>query len=151
MKYYSVLDVAKYIVKTCNNRGCSITNLRLQKILYFVQAQFISNNNSLCFIEEFECWTYGPVIPSVYSYFRFFGTLNIEINDFIHGDIENIEFSEEDKMLVDSIISKTKNMSTDQLIEITHLQDPWKMNYNPEQNMIIPNEDMLEYFSSRNQ
>ena len=38
---YSALDVARYIIWYCKKQGYSISNLKLPKILYFVQANFL--------------------------------------------------------------------------------------------------------------
>ena len=35
---YNVLDLALYIINYCNEKGNSISNLQLQKIVYYVQA-----------------------------------------------------------------------------------------------------------------
>lgn len=38
---YDALDVAKYIVNKCTSENRPITNLQLQKILYFLQKQHL--------------------------------------------------------------------------------------------------------------
>ena len=40
---YSALEVARYIVHHEAKQNRSVSNLRLQKLLYFVQAQFAVN------------------------------------------------------------------------------------------------------------
>ena len=37
---YNVLDISRYIINYSNQQGYGISNLKLQKILYFVQAYF---------------------------------------------------------------------------------------------------------------
>ncbi len=37
---YNALDVAKYIITYCKKNQKPISNLKLQKLLYFVQSQF---------------------------------------------------------------------------------------------------------------
>ena len=49
---YNVLDIAKYVIYYCTKKGYLITNLKLQKILYFIQAIFLVNTGSPCFKEE---------------------------------------------------------------------------------------------------
>lgn len=55
---YNALDVARYIIDYEATQGRTVSNLRLQKLLYFVQAQFIANtpNNSPCFSQK---WRLG--------------------------------------------------------------------------------------------
>lgn len=47
---YSVLDVARYVVARSNRAG-TISNLKLQKVLYFIQAEFLVVQNMPCFAE----------------------------------------------------------------------------------------------------
>ena len=63
---YSVLDVAKYVIFYSNEKKYDISNLKLQKILYFIQAEFLVSENEPCFYEEIEAWNFGPVVPEVY-------------------------------------------------------------------------------------
>lgn len=44
---YNAVDVAKYIIWFCKENGHSISNLKLQKLLYFVQAQFLITTENL--------------------------------------------------------------------------------------------------------
>ena len=69
---YNVLDVADYVIKYCNNHNMPISNLKLQKILYFVQAAFLSIQGFPCFPDDFVAWNYGPVIPAVYYKYKAF-------------------------------------------------------------------------------
>ena len=48
---YSAVEVAKYIIWYCKRQGYSISNLKLQKILYFVQASFLVNQGKPCFMK----------------------------------------------------------------------------------------------------
>ena len=56
---YSAIDVARYIIWYCKRRRYSISNLKLQKILYFVQANFLVSIGTPCFEEEIEAWDFG--------------------------------------------------------------------------------------------
>ena len=71
---YSAIDVAKYIIWFCKENGYSISNLKLQKLLYFVQAQFLISTGAPAFKEEIEAWDFGPVVSKVYQYFKMWGS-----------------------------------------------------------------------------
>lgn len=66
---YSVLDVARYVVARSNRAG-TISNLKLQKVLYFIQAEFLVVQDAPCFAEQIEAWDFGPVVPVVYYRYR---------------------------------------------------------------------------------
>ena len=74
---YNVSDVAKYFIYLASKEvvGDSgeregITNLKLQKILYFAQALFLSKLETPLFKESIEAWEYGPVVPSMYQAYK---------------------------------------------------------------------------------
>lgn len=64
---YNVLDVCRYVINYSNDKDYDISNLKLQKLLYFIQAYFLINKNETCFNETIEAWDFGPVIPKAYS------------------------------------------------------------------------------------
>ena len=42
-KSYKAMVIAKYIVNKCTREGQSVSNLQLQKILFFAQGEFYKN------------------------------------------------------------------------------------------------------------
>ncbi|WP_275442883.1 Panacea domain-containing protein [Petralouisia muris] len=50
---YSVLEIAKYIIDKCTEDRCPVSNLQLQKILYYVQREFLQQGTK-AFPEEIE-------------------------------------------------------------------------------------------------
>jgi len=75
---FNVMDLAWFILRRCANNGNPISNLQLQKILYFLQRLFIiEENNGVLFNESIEAWQYGPVIPEVYKNFSFYSATKI--------------------------------------------------------------------------
>ena len=65
---YNALSVAHYIIDFYNRNNRGISNLKLQKVLYFVQAEFLVGtfDHRPCFSDPIEAWDFGPVVPSVY-------------------------------------------------------------------------------------
>lgn len=74
------VNLAKYIVQKCYQDGHPISNLQLQKILYFLQIMYgrFTEGKELLFQDDFEAWPYGPVIPAVYDIFSRYGGRVIE-------------------------------------------------------------------------
>lgn len=154
---YNVLDVARYIINYGNDNNCNISNLRLQKILYFVQATFYMDKNEPCFNEEIEAWDFGPVIPEVYHEYKRYGRNEIphigEYIDFSKGVWEATEMAyneniidEGDRELINEVIDSSRQYSTNELVEITHDQSPWKNAYVRGWNNVISKESIKEYF-----
>ena len=64
---YNVLDISKYVINYSHDIGASITNLKLQKILYYIQAAFLVNKQEKCFAEPIVAWEFGPVSVETYN------------------------------------------------------------------------------------
>lgn len=51
-------------------RGDLLTNLKLQKLLYYAQAWSLVLRGKELFSEDFQAWVHGPVLPSQYYRFK---------------------------------------------------------------------------------
>lgn len=86
---YCAMEIAEYAVSRRYRHDTPISNLQLQKILYFLQVIHASETGELLFADQFEAWPYGPVIRDVYVKFSDCGGFPIkrefdtEINDSI--------------------------------------------------------------------
>lgn len=143
MKMYSVIDVANYIILYCKRHNYSISNLKLQKLLYFVQAQFMVVLGKPAFYQEIEAWDFGPVVPEAYRHFKIWGSS--EIPEVVaRGAESKIRF--QDQEIIDAILDQCASYSASYLVELTHNQKPWKEAYDGTYNRIITNESIREYF-----
>ena len=73
------LDLAGYVVKKGLDNSTPVTNLQLQKILYFLQIRSLQENPNNTIIDKpnFEAWKFGPVIRRVYDKFCLSGGMPI--------------------------------------------------------------------------
>lgn len=140
---YDVQLIAKYIIHRYSLDARPINNLKLQKILYFVQAEFLVAMNKACFDDDIEAWNHGPVVPAVYSEYMIFGSTNIP--DQGYDGCESI--SKQDKNHLDAIIDTAAKYSTPGLERLIHCQAPWKNAYKRD-NKVIKQSELKEYFSS---
>lgn len=69
---YSAKAFANMILNWADNLGVPVTPLKLQKMLFFVHADYLCRFGTPLINEEFEAWNYGPVVPSVYTQFKEF-------------------------------------------------------------------------------
>ncbi|MBV9109680.1 MAG: DUF4065 domain-containing protein [Gemmatimonadetes bacterium] len=69
--------VADYLVALAHERGESVNNLKLQKLLYYAQAWHLALHDEPLFPEKFQAWMSGPVIPAIYWRFDSFGIHDI--------------------------------------------------------------------------
>lgn len=136
---YSVRDVARYVVDKCYRDGNPVSNLQLQKILYFLQLFFVEVFGVLMFSEEFEAWPYGPVMPSVYRRFSGFGGAPIEMS----FEDASAFLSKDHRDVIDVAIQVLSKKSPWDLVRVSHADgSPWDVIYNRRRQYkgTIPNE-----------
>lgn len=137
----SAIDIAKYIINKCIDLGRPITNLQLQKILYYVQGEFIKKTGGEeLFYNEISAWQYGPVVPDVYFEFNTYSSSDINIK------CDTFELSKEIKDIIDPVIEQKSLLSAWKLVEDTHKEKPWLESYIDGQKNRIDLEKMKKYF-----
>lgn len=62
--------VSDFLLIDSRDRGDVLTNLKLQKLLYYAQAWYLALYGAPIFEEDFEAWVHGPVLPSQYHRFK---------------------------------------------------------------------------------
>lgn len=137
---YSAKDIAKYCIYYCSNKlNRPISNLQLQKILYYTQASFLIKKNKPCFDEPIVAWKYGPVVVDEYHTYSSFKADEMVL------DTPNIpKISEKDIDIINEICDVKSKHSAVQLVYDTHSEYPW---INTKQNEIIDNEKIKNFFS----
>ncbi len=66
----SAQKIADYILWSSHETGSFVTNPKLQKLLYYVQAWHLAVYERPLFPERFEAWIHGPVIPSLHLRYK---------------------------------------------------------------------------------
>ena len=117
---YSALEIAKYVINHEHKEHREITNLRLQKLLYFVQAKILVETGMPCFEDEMEAWAFGPVVPIVYNEYKGYGNLPI-----IEKQDVSEKIADTIKLFIEDILNYFSNTPTFELVQITHGQTPW--------------------------
>ena len=77
---YKAIEIAHKILKkaTVDDNGEFVTNMKLQKLLYYMQGFHLAWFDTPLFDEEIEAWMYGPVVPSVFETYKHEGKRGIE-------------------------------------------------------------------------
>lgn len=140
----NIRDFCQYIIQFEHGRGKIVTNLRLQKLLYFIQAHCFINRIDPCLPDEMEAWRYGPVMPEVYDRYRFFGSIGIVPK--LDIDMNLFVTEPELRELVDYALIQCEEFSTQDLIDISHHQDPWLNAIAKGEKSPITQEVMKAYF-----
>ena len=143
----NVFDVANFFIDlAAHNENDTITNLRLNKLLFFAQAIHLSINDVPLFDDDFIAMQYGPVITRVYEKYKRFVKNNIDAID--KSYTSNI-FNENELDTLLNVVEGYGKYSTTTLVNITHVEgSPWDIAYKAKKNSIISKESIKEYYKT---
>lgn len=126
----------------------SISNLRLQKVLYIAQMLYLGQHKEPLFADDFEAWDYGPVEPHLYYHVRGFGNRPIVDGIFLDGDYAVYPKNSDFFRHMERVHNLVKDKTTSQLVAITHREGgAWARNYQSGvEGVKIPKKDMLDEY-----
>lgn len=85
--------IADFFIWFCAQHGDVLTNLKLQKLLYFAQGWHLAFFDKALFKDEIQAWISGGIVPNVWKRFRKFKnspiTLEIKNKPCLDESIEN--------------------------------------------------------------
>lgn len=142
---YKVTDIANHLL-SCAAReeaGELMSNMKLQKLLYYEQGFHLAYFGEPLFEEDIEAWMYGPVIPSVYYKYESFRREGItpQEDNFIFSNIK-------ENALFEEVFRVYNAYSAYGLANMTHQEMPWVTTPVGKGN-IIDKEKMRVFFKSR--
>lgn len=123
MQVYSADSIASLIIRDCYEADYLITNLRLQCLLYLLQAYFLGVKNRALFEDRIEAWDFSPVVPSVYK--EYMAANNIDIGLIYPFDKERPKISKADKELIRDICLRLLSYDTLSLQNICRESAPY--------------------------
>lgn len=120
---YKATEIAKYIVSYCSKKHQPVSNLKLQKMLYYVWIEYYKKIRRFLFKDEFCAWQLGPVVPEVYYVFCAHAGVPI-------SRTYDITLSSEDYPYINEIIDTYLPMSAGTLVSKSHRPGgPWDTIY----------------------
>lgn len=134
-------SVANYIIGYALKIGHPVSNLQLQKILYYIQIHFLRATGVSFFKDDIEAWLIGPVIPNVYYQYAAFGPAPITIFNETDIDLEPKEQEELNQIIRDKVVLSPWDM----LRDIQQEGNPWQLYYEPDARNVIPKKAMELY------
>ncbi|MEH1936813.1 MAG: type II toxin-antitoxin system antitoxin SocA domain-containing protein [Nostoc sp.] len=145
MAYTTAAAIANYFIWLANETGSYLSNLKLQKLVYYAQAWHLGIYGQPLFDEDFEAWIHGPVIPALYQEYKSFGWKPIL------KDAEPQHFSEEIQDFLEELTEAYFGCDAFELEQMTHHEDPWikareNLSLDTPSNAIISKESMRYYY-----
>lgn len=136
---YTAMEIAVHVINYVKGQNGHISNLKLQKILYYIQAAFLCERGEVCFDEKILCWRHGPVVQSVYNKFSIYGGEEIPEQRtekkivFKNGrfvleerPVDGGAIRDGDRELIDRVVDGLKDYDPWYLVDKTHEEAPWK-------------------------
>lgn len=139
MKKVDLKKLVNFVIAYCNIHGFTITPMKLQKILYYVQAWYlVKYDKELLFEELPQAWVNGPVYRSVYNQYKdtFYRSTPLILKEIKEvGKDEKIlerykndlNLEEEQVDIINIILKHYSPLDESKLVLMTHADSPWNI------------------------
>lgn len=120
----NVFDVADFFIQIANlSEDDQMTNLKLNKLMYYAQGVFLARTGRPLFNNRIEAWQLGPVVPEIYHKYKVCGKNPIPSSE---EDIDRSKFSEEEMETLLDVMREFGKYTGSTLVYLTHNPDtPW--------------------------
>jgi uncharacterized phage-associated protein len=138
----SAFDVAAYfLAKQDPDAGEIISNLKLQKLLYYAQGFHLAMFDAPLFPERIKAWEHGPVVPQVWKQYTGSGGSSLPVPD------EKMDIDPETASFLDEVYDVYGQFSAWRLRELSHDEPPWIEAFNG--TGVVHNDAMRSFFKTR--
>lgn len=125
LQEYFAFDIAKYFlykaqIATEEDQEL-ISNLKLQKLVYYAQGLHVAVYGKPLFLEKIEAWTYGPVVPKLYHYYKKHDSKGIHADEKFDPSV----IDEDTKKFLDEIYEAFGQFSAIRLMNMAHSDQCW--------------------------
>lgn len=134
MKTTNIDNLVNFVIAYCNINGLVVTPLKLQKILYYIQAWHIARFDRHQLFDELpEAWVNGPVYRSVYDKYKttFFRSSPISLKkseeDLGLILLNELDLSEDQLKVVHTLVKHYASSDEGKLVLMTHADAPWNI------------------------
>ena len=140
----TAMDVARFFIwKSAQSEGdAAVSNLKLQKLIYYAKGFYQALNDSPLFPERLEAWLHGPVVPSVYHAFKDYSSGPIA-----EVDYESSRYSEPELSFLNEVWDIYGQFSAWKLREMSHSDKPW-LDHESDAS-VIPDDELGAYFKTK--
>jgi uncharacterized phage-associated protein len=153
-KTYPYSLVADYFIAWANETQTYLSNLKLQKLVYYAQVWTLVLLDRELIKEDFQAWVHGPVIPTLfkeYSYLSFIPIIREDLKEGSRNEIEK-QFEQEILKVLEEVEQDYFWKETCYLEVLVKQEEPWRLTRNgiPKDEhcqKIIPKKLMIKYYS----
>lgn len=138
---YTAMQIAAEVVRQYHEKGKSITNLKLQKVLYYIQIECLQKKGVPAFGDDIEAWRHGPVVRDVYNAFCAYIANPISDDD---PDVvgNQVPINTDISQCIADVVDKTIPYGPWELVDKSHETAPWRRAFIPNANCIISKDSL---------
>lgn len=119
---YSAFDIANYFLwKADTEKQELLSNLKLQKLLYYAQGLHLVLYGSPLFPESIAAWKYGPVVEELYHFYKEHEVRGIPANP----EFDPNTIDKDTRDFLDEIYEVFGQFSAIRLMDIAHKDQCW--------------------------
>lgn len=152
---YPATAVANELLDRASAEGVKLTQINIQKLVYFAHGWNLAWTGKPLILDLIEAWQYGPVVRTLYSQFRRFGSSPITTKavEFSMNSLGTVETSvpllddSYAKNVVGAVWQQYGRLQPFKLVELTHAPgSPWE-SARQRGDTYISNDEIHRYFS----
>jgi uncharacterized phage-associated protein len=149
---FSAVAVSEYFVIKSIETKLYVTQMKLQKMVYFAHGLFLAKKDKPLISENFEAWKFGPVVPKIYDAYKAYGSSLIQSYAPKAPDLSKLigymNIDSDLKSILNDTWETTNVFDAITLSAWSHSPDgPWSKVYKEGvQHIIIPDDEIKAYF-----
>lgn len=139
-------EVANYLLYIMGDAFSDLTNMKINKLLYFAQGHYLQKYGKPLFEDEIEAWSHGPVVPEVYATYKPYRSRPIPSYD----PSKMVEMPKDAEDVLFAVARKYGNYTASALRNKTHVVgSPWSQTYQKNKpHAKIPQPMIQRYFAN---
>jgi uncharacterized phage-associated protein len=156
---YEARQICNLLISRPDTHTFALTNLRLNKLLYFIQGWALTSRREGIIRNHFLAWKYGPIVKPVFESFKIYGDGTItepaRYLDYASGERRPVAYdqiSAADAQIIMRVFSAYDRYTTGQLVQMSHEPGgPWDVVFtawskDQRLNLRIPNDLIRAHF-----
>lgn len=141
-----VFQIADFLIQLVNqSEDDQITNLKLNKLLYYAQGLHLARTGEPLFADPVEAWKFGPVIPAIYHKYKVCGRNPIPSDE---TAVDRSVFTPAEFEVLLDVMREFGQYTGSVLVTMTHKPGtPWS-EANTHGNTTISHDAMRQFFTA---
>lgn len=151
MARHTARDIANWLLMWADAQegdDAGVTNLKLQKLLYYSQGHFLAERGEALFDDPIEAWAHGPVVKSEYHRLKGYSNGAIDVDDVVPDDFDWGAYRDVEQHLM-AVWNTYGQYAAWALREKTHKEAPWLNAFNGDHNVQITQDALRDFFATR--